>query len=91
MTTTTEQDPFLDKFGRSIFQYNPPPDSIDLEFYELRDIAREARKRSDRRTLILVGERIGEFYQRHPEYLFTCFTTSEMRTLYSHRESILNK
>lgn len=78
-----EENPFVDKYGFSIFKYNPPPDPIDLEFYELRDIARDARKRNDRRTLILVGERIGEFYQRHPEYLYTCFSTSEMRLLYN--------
>ena len=79
----TEQDPFLDKHGRSIFQYNPPPDPLDLEFYELRDIARKTSKRNDRRILIMVGERIGEFYQRHPEYLFSCFSSSEMRILYN--------
>lgn len=77
MTSTVQQkksDPFVDKYGRSVFRYRPPPDEDDQEYCALRDIARQAVRRNDERTLGLLRERGREFFRRHPHYIGTCFT-----------------
>lgn len=58
-------------------------DEVYDEYCDLKEIATKARRNDDRRTLIMVGECIDEFYSRHSEYLYTCHSSSMTRELYN--------